>query len=166
MREEDLARPPAATAEVPYPFANGAELLDLAAGAGLSIADVVYANELALRPEEEVRSHLAAVIEAMMGCIDRGLRFDGELPGGLRVRRRAKMLLARFEADRLNNARPPHEILDRLSLFAIAVNEENAAGGRVVTAPTNGAAGVAPAVLALLSGLVRAHRRPGCARFC
>jgi L-serine dehydratase len=147
VREEDLARPPAATAEVPYPFANGAELLDLAAGAGLSIADVVYANELALRPEEEVRRHLAAVIEAMMGCIDRGLRFDGELPGGLRVRRRAKMLLARFEADRLNNARPPHEILDRLSLFAIAVNEENAAGGRVVTAPTNGAAGVAPAVL-------------------
>ena len=82
-----------------------------------------------------------------MSCIDRGLRFDGELPGGLRVRRRAKMLLARFEADRLNNARPPHEIMDRLSLFAIAVNEENAAGGRVVTAPTNGAAGVAPAVL-------------------
>ncbi len=147
LREEDLTSPPAAVVKVPYPFANAADLLEVAAGAGLSIADVIYANELALRPKEEVDRHLSAIIEAMMGCIDRGLRFDGELPGGLRVRRRAKMLLARFEADRRNNARPPHEIMDRLSLFAIAVNEENAAGGRVVTAPTNGAAGVAPSVL-------------------
>ena len=147
LREEDLTSPPAAAVKVPYPFANAAELLDVAAAAGLRIADVIYANELALRPKEEVERHLSAIIEAMMGCIDRGLRFDGELPGGLRVRRRAKMLLARFEADRRNNARPPHEIMDRLSLFAIAVNEENAAGGRVVTAPTNGAAGVAPSVL-------------------
>ena len=98
-----------------------------------------------------------------MGCIDRGLRFEGELPGGLRVRRRAKMLLARFEADRRNNARPPHEIMDRLSLFAIAVNEENAAGGRVVTAPTNGAAGVAPSVLRYTAIIVPARRRRGCA---
>lgn len=147
LREEDLTSPPTAAVKVPYPFANAAELLDAAAGAGLSIADIIYANELALRPKAEVERHLSAIIEAMMGCIDRGLRFDGELPGGLRVRRRAKMLLARFEADRRNNARPPHEIMDRLSLFAIAVNEENAAGGRVVTAPTNGAAGVAPSVL-------------------
>jgi L-serine dehydratase len=146
--EADLAHPPAAEAlEVPYPFANAAELLDAGAATGLGIAEIVYANECALRPKAEVERHLSAIIEAMMGCIDRGLRFDGELPGGLRVRRRAKKLLARFEADRLNNARPPHEIMDRLSLFAIAVNEENAAGGRVVTAPTNGAAGVAPSVL-------------------
>jgi L-serine dehydratase len=148
VREEDLANPPASGAvEAPYPFADAAGLLKVAAGAGLSIAEVVYANEIALRPKGEVERHLSSIIEAMMGCIDRGLRFDGELPGGLRVRRRAKMLLARLDADRLNNTRPPHEIMDRLSLFAIAVNEENAAGGRVVTAPTNGAAGVAPAVL-------------------
>jgi L-serine dehydratase len=147
LREEELTRPPAAAVKVPYPFANAAELLEVGAATGLGIADIIYANEIALRPKAEVERHLSAIIEAMMGCIDRGLRFDGELPGGLRVRRRAKMLLARFEADRLNNARPPHEIMDRLSLFAIAVNEENAAGGRVVTAPTNGAAGVAPSVL-------------------
>ncbi len=146
LREADLAHPPVETVKVPYPYANAAELLDMGS-AGLSIAEIVYANELALRPKAEVDHHLGAIIEAMMACIDRGLRFDGELPGGLRVRRRAKMLLSRFEADRLKNARPPHEIMDRLSLFAIAVNEENAAGGRVVTAPTNGAAGVVPAVL-------------------
>jgi L-serine dehydratase len=147
VREADLAHPPPAAVKVPYSFADAAELLQVAAGAGLSIAEIVYANELALRPREEVERHLSAIIAAMMASIDRGLRFDGELPGGLRVRRRAKTLLARLEADRLNNTRPPHEIMDRLSLFAIAVNEENAAGGRVVTAPTNGAAGVAPAVL-------------------
>lgn len=147
VREEDVETPPVQMAKVPYPFADAAELLDIGATTGLAIAEIVEANECALRPKEEVKRHLASIIEAMMNCIDRGLRFDGELPGGLRVRRRAKMLLARFEADRLNNQRPPHEVMDRLSLFAIAVNEENAAGGRVVTAPTNGAAGVVPAVL-------------------
>ncbi|VTZ52275.1 L-serine deaminase I [Methylocella tundrae] len=147
VREEDMETPPIQTVKVPYPFADAAELLDIGAATGLAIAEIVEANECALRPRQEVERNLAAIIEAMMNCIDRGLRFDGELPGGLRVRRRAKMLLARFEADRLNNQRPPHEIMDRISLFAIAVNEENAAGGRVVTAPTNGAAGVVPAVL-------------------
>ncbi|WPP04283.1 L-serine ammonia-lyase [Methylocella tundrae] len=147
VREEDMETPPVQTVKVPYPFANAAELLDIGAATGLAIAEIVEANECALRPRQEVERNLAGIIEAMMNCIDRGLRFDGELPGGLRVRRRAKMLLARFEADRLNNQRPPHEIMDRISLFAIAVNEENAAGGRVVTAPTNGAAGVVPAVL-------------------
>ncbi|ACK50748.1 L-serine dehydratase 1 [Methylocella silvestris BL2] len=146
-REDDLDRAAGVAVDLPYPFADAAELLDMCARAGVSIAGIVEANELAARPAVEVDRHINLVIDTMMNAIDRGLRFDGELPGGLRVRRRAKMLLAKFEADRLKNQRPPHEIMDRISLFAIAVNEENAAGGRIVTAPTNGAAGVVPAVL-------------------
>jgi serine dehydratase alpha subunit len=84
---------------------------------------------------------------AMMACIDRGLRGEGALPGRLNVKRRAKSLLKRLQSRRSSNVRPPHEILDWVSLYAIAVNEENAAGGRVVTAPTNGAAGVLPEIL-------------------
>jgi L-serine dehydratase len=147
VREEQMGEAAVDTVEVPYPFKNGDELLKMGAASGLSIGDLVYANECALRPKEEIDRHLGRIIDTMMSCVDRGLRFDGELPGGLKVRRRAKTLLARMEQDKLMNQRPPHEIMDRISLYAIAVNEENAAGGRVVTAPTNGAAGVVPAVL-------------------
>lgn len=134
-------------ASVPYPFRSAKELLARAASAGLGIAELVRANEEALRPAAEVDRRLDRVVEVMMACIDRGVAAEGELPGGLRVRRRAKAIRERLEADRLRNARPPHEVMDWVSLYAIAVNEENAAGGRVVTAPTNGAAGVVPAVL-------------------
>jgi L-serine dehydratase len=129
---------------VPMPFASAAGLLELAAGAGLSIAAVILCNEQALRPLSEIEAHLDRVAAAMMACIDRGMAAPGELPGGLKVRRRAAAL-----HERLRNAkgRAAHEIMDYVSLYAIAVNEENAAGGRVVTAPTNGAAGVIPAVL-------------------
>ncbi len=132
---------------LPYPFRSAAELLRLGDRTGLSIAEIVLANETAARPRAEVLAHLSQIAEAMMACIDRGMTAVGELPGGLRVRRRAAALSHKIVADQFRNERSPHEIMDRVSLFAIAVNEENAAGGRVVTAPTNGAAGVLPAVL-------------------
>lgn len=132
---------------VPYPFNSGAELLRLGSVSGLSIADMVRANEVALRPEEEVTRYLDRIIDVMMETIDRGMKGQGVLPGSLKVRRRAAALREKLEADVGLNNLAPHAIMDWVSLFAIAVNEENAAGGRVVTAPTNGAAGVVPAVL-------------------
>jgi L-serine dehydratase len=132
---------------LPYPFQSATQLLAMGAQSGLTIADMVRANELVRQSNAELNANLTAIAEAMMACIDRGLAAEGVLPGGLQVRRRAKALHARIEASRLKNARAPHEAMDHVSAFAIAVNEENASGGRVVTAPTNGAAGVIPAVL-------------------
>ncbi|AWN35674.1 L-serine ammonia-lyase [Methylobacterium radiodurans] len=133
---------------VPHPFESGADLLRICAGTGLTIAQVQMANERALRSEAEIDAGLDAIRDAMLACIARGLRMEGELPGGLKVRRRARRLHEALEAARRGaNDRPAHEIMDWISLFALAVNEENASGGRVVTAPTNGAAGIVPAVL-------------------
>lgn len=133
--------------EVPYNFRSGMELLDLARRDGLNIADIVLHNETALRPKEAVVAHLDRIIDVMMHCIERGIASRGILPGKLEVRRRAGALYERLREREKLNSSLPHEIMDWVSLFAIAVNEENAAGGRVVTAPTNGAAGVVPAVL-------------------
>ncbi len=132
---------------VPKPFTSVDELLRRCDEANLSIADVQMANELALRPRDDLLASLSAVRDAMFACIDRGLRMDGELPGGLAVRRRAKALHEQLLASRRDNRIAPHQAMDWVSAYAIAVNEENAAGGRVVTAPTNGAAGIVPAVL-------------------
>lgn len=137
------APPPA----VPHPFADAAELLDRAAAAGLSIAGLMRANETALRGEADLSAGIARLRDAMQACIARGLRGQGELPGGLRVRRRAPGLLARLQARDATNEADPLHAMDWVNLWALAVNEENAAGGRVVTAPTNGAAGIIPAVL-------------------
>jgi L-serine deaminase len=93
---------------------------------------------MCLPSREDVEAYLDEIVAAMMGCVDRGLRMKGELPGGLKVRRRAKSIIGQLEAVGRSNVRSPHEIMDWVSLYAIAVNEENAAGGRVVTAPTNG----------------------------
>jgi L-serine dehydratase len=131
----------------PYPFRNAAELLARAAQSGLAIGEVVRANEAAVRPPGEVDAELDAVIGAMLASLDRGLTREGPLPGSLKVTRRAKAIHDRLLANAGRNARAAHEIMDYVSVYAMAVNEENAAGGRVVTAPTNGAAGVVPAVL-------------------
>ena len=131
----------------PLAFGSGAELLDVCHREGLTVAEVQLANELSLRPRDAVEAGLDAIRDAMFACIERGMRGDGELPGGLRVRRRAKRLFESLDAGRMSNSRPAHEIMDWISLYALAVNEENASGGRVVTAPTNGAAGIVPAVL-------------------
>ncbi|WP_342627257.1 L-serine ammonia-lyase [Nguyenibacter vanlangensis] len=133
--------------DVPFDFVSGAQLLDQTRQSGLSIAGIVMANETALRPRAETEAYLDHVIDVMMACIERGLSHGGTLPGRLKVRRRAAALHERLRAQETVNARSAHGIMDWISLFAIAVNEENAAGGRVVTAPTNGAAGIIPAVL-------------------
>jgi L-serine dehydratase len=132
---------------LPFPFRSAAELTAMSGQAGLSIANIVLANECVWRSREDVLARLDYILTVMFDCINRGLCTEGELPGGLKVKRRAHALQARFEAARNKNAQLSIEAMDFASLFAIAVNEENAAGGRVVTAPTNGAAGVIPAVL-------------------
>jgi L-serine dehydratase len=147
LPEDQVGKDTADEIAVPFPFRSGKELLALCDRHAMPIADIVMANERAMRPEAEIFEGIARIDAAMMACIARGLSTEGTLPGGLNVKRRAKSLLDRLEVRRTANERMPHEAMDWVSLYAIAVNEENAAGGRVVTAPTNGAAGVVPAVL-------------------
>ena len=138
--------PVPASIEQPCPFSSAAELLAQAERTGRSIAALVAANETAWRPAADTDAFLDAVRAAMDGCIARGCRGTGELPGGLRVRRRAREIHAALS--RQDRDTPSPQVpFEWVSLWALAVNEENAAGGRVVTAPTNGAAGVLPAVL-------------------
>jgi L-serine dehydratase len=137
----------AAEPRVPYPFHSGAELLARGGESGLSIAGLMRLNEAALRPDSAVDAHVERVIEVMFACVDRGLMQSGPLPGGLKVMRRAKAIHDRLIEAARRNLHAAHEIMDFVSVYAMAVNEENAAGGRVVTAPTNGAAGVIPSVL-------------------
>jgi L-serine dehydratase len=132
---------------IPYEFASAGDLLAIGERAGLSFGEIVLANEDAMRPRDETDRGLDRIWAAMEGCIERGCRQEGILPGGLAVRRRAPELYRRLTSQGPAPA-DPLAVLDWVSLFALAVNEENAAGGRVVTAPTNGAAGVIPAVLA------------------
>ena len=123
----------------------------MAGQSGLSIAEMKRANEIARDGEIHLDAKLDAIWEAMNGCIQRGLRAHGELPGGLRVKRRAADLAAQLEESARSNRFNPLQANDWLTVYAMAVNEENAAGGRVVTAPTNGAAGTVPAVLKYLT---------------
>ncbi|HWJ74835.1 MAG TPA: L-serine ammonia-lyase [Kaistia sp.] len=131
----------------PYPFDSATSMLRMAQDSGLSIATMKRENENAVRSPDEVEQGLARIWSAMNDCIERGLKQDGELPGGLHVRRRARKIHQSLLADRLTNRVQPHAASDWLGVYAMAVNEENAAGGKVVTSPTNGAAGVVPAVL-------------------
>jgi len=132
---------------LPYPFSSGNELLALCASHKLSIAGIQMANEKQWRSEEEIRNGLLKIWSAMHGCIKRGYHATGELPGGLKVHRRAPSLYRELSQSSESADRDPLKIIDWVNLYALAVNEENAAGGRVVTAPTNGAAGIIPAVL-------------------
>ncbi|WP_103334191.1 L-serine ammonia-lyase [Pseudotabrizicola formosa] len=134
-------------ADVPYPFETAAEMLAMAKDSGLSIAGMKRANELRFRSAAELDRGIVRLWEVMSACIDRGMAGSGILPGGLKVRRRAKGIHDQLLAERGLNMQAPHTINDWMSLYAMAVNEENAAGGQVVTAPTNGAAGVVPAVI-------------------
>ena len=130
---------------LPHPFGSGAELLQMGDAAGLTFGAIVEANESAWRSEVETYAFIDEVRVAMLDCIKRGIAKDGILPGGLNVKRRAKCLHERLIERGPRN--DPSTVFEWVSLWALAVNEENAAGGRVVTAPTNGAAGVIPAVL-------------------
>ncbi|MFY8273281.1 L-serine ammonia-lyase [Pseudoalteromonas sp. SSDWG2] len=128
----------------PYPFDSAQELLDLCKESGLSVSSLMMANEKTLRSEQAIRDELFHIWEVMKACTERGMRTEGILPGGLKVRRRAPSLYLKLNVENNND---PLRAMDWVDLFALAVNEENAAGGRVVTAPTNGAAGILPAVL-------------------
>ncbi|EJF80634.1 L-serine ammonia-lyase [Bartonella sp. DB5-6] len=135
------------TLEVPYPFDSARKMLSMAEKSGLSIAEMKRLNEETKMERSVLDTGLDEIFSAMTNCIDRGLSKEGELPGGLHVPRRAKKLHDKLLENRRKNRNHPLWANDWLSVYAIAVNEENAAGGRVVTAPTNGAAGVVPAVL-------------------
>jgi L-serine dehydratase len=130
---------------LPHPFTSGAELLSQCMDTGLSISALMLEKETAWRSEAEIRAGLLRIWEAMKACVKRGCEREGILPGGLKVRRRAVALRRRLEAEA--GSGDPLAAMDWVDLYALAVNEENAAGGRVVTAPTNGAAGVIPAVM-------------------
>ena len=135
------------TDRVPYPFSTAQQMLAMALASGLSIAAMKRANELTLRSGADLDAGMARIWAVMTDCINRGMVGTGILPGGLKVRRRARGIHEALLAERGLNLTPPHVINDWMSLYAMAVNEENAAGGQVVTAPTNGAAGVVPAVI-------------------
>ncbi len=132
---------------VPFPFASGEQLLKLCRTNGLSIGQIMLANESTWRELSEVRQGLLGIWQIMQACVSRGLSMSGTLPGPFRVQRRASTLASHLRARDDSTARDPLLAIDWVNVYAIAVNEENAAGGRVVTAPTNGAAGVIPAVL-------------------
>ncbi len=133
--------------KVPYPFKNAVEMLAMAKRSGLSIAEMKRINEETYMEREKLDGGLDGIWAAMKGCIDRGLSQEGIMPGGLKVRRRARQLHDKLQEEWSRNRPNPLLANDWLSIYAMAVNEENAAGGRVVTAPTNGAAGTLPAVL-------------------
>ncbi|MFG1838844.1 L-serine ammonia-lyase [Micromonospora sp. NPDC049175] len=148
---------------VRYPFLTGAQLLDVTSSTGLSISEVMLANERSWRSEPDIRADLLEIWRVMRECVQRGCERDGVLPGGLKVRRRAAELRRGLEADA--GTPDPLHAMDWVTLFALAVNEENAAGGRVVTAPTNGAAGIIPAVLHYYTRFVPGADDDGVVRF-
>lgn len=147
--EADIARnaPPDGLIDIPYRFTSGDDLLAKSAASGKSIAEMMRENEFAALSPEEFSLRLRAIRDAMSACIDRGISIGGILPGGLEVKRRAPGIYKQL-IDRQERAlADPLTVIDWVNLWALAVNEENAAGGKVVTAPTNGAAGIIPAVL-------------------
>ncbi len=148
---------------VPYPFGTAAELLDMCAATGLPVSAIMLANETVSRTAEEVRAGLLGIWRVMQECVAAGLTHDGVLPGGLRVRRRARELHEALVADPYST--DPLRIMDWVNLFALSVNEQNAAGGRIVTAPTNGAAGIIPAVLHYYCRFVPGATDDGVVRF-
>jgi L-serine dehydratase len=143
QKEGESSTPNGGRPEVPFPFASADELLRIGDEHALAIWEIALANETAWRPETEVRAYVTHVWQAMEACLERGVQTEGILPGGLKVRRRAPGLFKRLSIQTSNDPLAP---MDWVNAFAMAVNEENAAGGRVVTAPTNGAAGIIPAV--------------------
>ena len=152
VTEEELASGTAGErddpdARFPFPFDTVASMLEMACASGKTIAEMKRANERVLLSEGELDSGLWTIWVAMNECMNRGLSAHGELPGGLCVRRRAGVLYEQLRGEQGSNRAQPHVVTDWLNVYAMAVNEENAGGGKVVTAPTNGAAGVIPAVI-------------------
>lgn len=146
IEEAQFGQPVLDEVEVPHPFNTARELLESCHRTGQSISGLVMKNELALHSRSEIEQYFATVWQTMQACIDRGLNTEGVLPGPLRVPRRASSL-RRLLISGSQHSSDPMNVIDWVNMFALAVNEENAAGGRVVTAPTNGACGIIPAVL-------------------
>ncbi len=137
----------ASAANVPYPFRKATEMLEMGRASGLTIAGMKRANETVTQGDAELDQRLDRIWQAMRDCMNRGLSQSGILPGGLKVKRRAAEIHAKLKDEQGANSIQPHRVMDWLSVYAMAVNEENAGGGKVVTAPTNGAAGVIPATI-------------------
>ncbi|MFS1438288.1 L-serine ammonia-lyase [Shewanella sp. 10N.286.48.A6] len=158
------ASPATPIKSAPYDFNSAAQLLDLCCENGLSISSLMMSNELSIASEEDVKQGLWNIWQTMKTCIERGYQKEGMLPGGLKLRRRAPALYRRLQAEGRNN-NDPLTAMDWVDLFALSVNEQNAAGDRVVTAPTNGAAGIIPAVLCYYHTFVQEVDEEVCCRF-
>jgi L-serine dehydratase len=167
VEESELTRlqtvPDSATQ--PYPFHSGDQLLAQCKRHNLSISALMMANECAMRPESEVRSRLLVIWQVMQDCVKAGCRNEGTMPGGLRIARRAPHMYRSLTENPEAGLRDPLAVLDWVNLYALAVNEENAVGGGVGTAPTNGAAGIVPAVLHYYSRFVPGADDDGVVRF-
>ncbi len=150
---------------LPFTFSSADELLQLCASNKLRIVDLMLANEQVWRSEQEIRDSLLNIWDAMQACINRGYTCTGVLPGGLKVQRRAPALYRELVQLNQTQEQDPLKILDWVNLYALAVNEENAAGGRVVTAPTNGAAGIIPAVLSYYCNFITDSNEDGIIEF-
>ncbi|MFK3796503.1 L-serine ammonia-lyase [Pseudomonas sp. NPDC088444] len=150
---------------LPYPFKTGKELMAHCANTGMSISQVMLANEAAWRPEAETRAGLLKIWQVMQDCVEAGCRNEGILAGGLKVKRRAARLYRQLCQNPEASLRDALSVLDWVNLYALAVNEENANGGRVVTAPTNGAAGIVPAVLHYYMRFINSANEDGVVRF-
>lgn len=147
VTEAESTQADLSSSSIPYPFSSAKELIDICVKHNLQIKDVMLQNEEALHPGLDVCAELLKIAEIMRACIDKGCRTEGILPGGLNVRRRAPGLFKKLKAQNVPLPNEQTDVMNWLNIYAMAVNEENAAGGRVVTAPTNGAAGIIPAVL-------------------
>ena len=150
---------------VKYPFTTGAQLLSICETEGLSISTVMLENEKSWRTEKEIREGLLEIWSVMEACVVNGCRNEGILPGGLKVKRRAAHMYRKLQTEGDDGGAAPTSRMDWVNLWALAVNEENAAGGRVVTAPTNGAAGIIPAVLHYYTRYCRGANDDGVVRF-
>ena len=163
--EAEMKEPKSDGVVLPHPFASAVELMRCCESNSLSVSDLMLENEAVFRPEAETRARLDAIWVAMQACVKRGCGQEGILPGGLQVKRRAKAIHKQLRESAQSALSDPLTILDWVNLYALAVNEENAAGGRVVTAPTNGAAGIIPAVLHYAVGFRHSPHPDGVHRF-
>lgn len=165
--EEEIYNPMPQADDIvlPYPFQTAAELLDQCQQHHLSISQLMLANEAIWQPKAAVQQSLLKIWDVMQDCVDRGCTTEGILPGGLKVKRRAPDLYRSLSQQKSPTLQDPLSILDWVNLYALAVNEENAAGGRVVTAPTNGAAGIIPAVLQYYTRFCQDANSDGVVRF-
>ncbi|MGL5800761.1 MAG: L-serine ammonia-lyase, partial [Plesiomonas sp.] len=162
--EEHFGKEQASSFVMPYPFNHATDLLAHCQATGLSLSGLVLQNELAMHSMEEIEHYFQAVWKTMQDCMDRGLNTEGYLPGPLRVPRRASSLhRLLITSDKLSS--DPMNVVDWVNMFALAVSEENAAGGRVVTAPTNGACGIIPAVLAYYNHFIKPVTDEECRRY-